>query len=864
MTRLVNATTLLDLLQDVAADRPAVQVPGGPTISYGMLRTQVARLSQQLSGLGIQQSDAVAIVLPNGLEMVVSLLAAAVTGTAVPLNPTFTKAEFAFYLEDAGARVVIVPETTGAPAARAAADAQAAIVTCALDDQGTITLASERGACPVGRPRAPSPDDVALILHTSGTTGRAKRVPLRHRHLVASLRNIVDVYQLSPEDVSLCVMPLFHIHGIIASLLSVLASGGSVILPAGFHPPTFWSLVQTYRATWYSAAPAIHQALLTQMRFGKGSGPSHDTLRFTRACSSPLSPSLMSELEDRLGVPLVEAYGMTEAAHQMSSNLLPPAERRAGTVGVATGVDIAIMDDEGQLLPVGERGEVVIKGPNVFDGYADDPEANRRSFTNGWFRTGDEGFLDPDGYLTLSERIKELINRAGEKISPREIDEVLLRHPAVAEAAAFAAVSDVYGEEVAVAVALRGNATEAVLKNHCQNFLAPFKVPSRIHIVDAIPKTASGKLQRRIVAERFSDRGRADTSPSPGRAQPTGGAEVPREHSAPPTGAAVDPREVLADALDVSVDALPVDAALGETAGWDSLTHVTVVIAVEGALGRKLTEREIVAVSTFQGLTALLSGGRAGRHRPGRSSEAKDLVKRLLDLGYGTTAVTQVIGGLYGDLRSAGDAAALIDALLEALPAGATLLRAGFTFEFCRTGRYHHRHSHCEIGLTNELFRIHPAVIRGNHPMYSYLAAGPLAEEIVAHTGPTCWGEGSAIDRIIQRKDVTVVSLGLPLVAHNMTNMATQQKYRVPHRYFKQFSGSADFGDGPQPYTTAMYVRPLDGAVKNDWTALQDIFRSRSLYRGSDDLQIFSYLNHDLAAVCEEALQADPTALWAP
>ena len=193
----------------------------------------------------------------------------------------------------------------------------------------------------------------------------------------------MDVYQLSPEDVSLCVIPLFHIHGIIASLLSVLASGGSVILPAGFHPPTFWSLVQTYRATWYSAAPAIHQALLTQMRFGKGSGPSHDTLRFTRACSSPLSPSLMSELEDRLGVPLVEAYGMTEAAHQMSSNLLPPAERRAGTVGVATGVDIAIMDDEGQLLPVRERGEVVIKGPNVFDGYADDPEAHRRSFTNG-------------------------------------------------------------------------------------------------------------------------------------------------------------------------------------------------------------------------------------------------------------------------------------------------------------------------------------------------------------------------------------------------------------------------------------------------------------------------------------------------
>ena len=847
--------TLLDLLHDVPGDRPALRVPGGPTMSHGVLRTQVARLGRQLAGLGVEQGDTVGIVLPNGPAMVVSLLAAAVTGTAAPLNPTFTKDEFAFYLEDIGPRVLIVPEDAGAPEARAAADSQMVVLACGLDEAGEVTLTPERGASPVGREAAPNPDDVALVLHTSGTTSRAKRVPLRQRHLVASLRNIVESYRLDQDDVSLCVMPLFHIHGIAASLLSALASGGSVVVPSGFDPPTFWSVVQTFRVTWYSAAPAIHQALLTHMRFGKGAAPSRDALRFIRACSSPLSPSVMHELEERLGVPVVEAYGMTEASHQMSSNLLPPAARRAGTVGVETGVDIAIMDNDGELLHAYKRGEVVIKGPNVFDGYAgDDPAANSASFTNGWFRTGDEGFLDQDGYLTLTSRIKELINRAGEKISPREIDDVVLRHPAVAEAAAFSAASEVYGEEVAVAVTLRRNATEADLIRHCQNFLASFKVPSRIHIVDSIPKTASGKLQRRIVAERFSQK-------APGRPHPIGGAASAQDLSAPPPDVTSDPHEILANALDVTVDSIQAGSALGETPGWDSLTHVAVVIATEGALGRELTEREIVAVSTFRGLVGLLSGHATGHRYSARSSAAKELVKQLSDLGYGATAVNHVIGGLVGALRSASDAAALIDALLEALPSGATLVRAGFTFEFCRTGHYHHRHSHCEIGLTNELFRIQPEVVRGNHPMYSYLAAGPRAEEIVAHAGPTCWGEGSAIERLIRRKDVTVVSFGIPLVAHNMTNLAMQQKHRVPHRQFKHFSGSADFGEGAQPYTTAMYVRPLDGSVTNDWTPLQEVFRSRALYQGSDELEIFSYMNHDLTTVCEEVLLADRTAL---
>ncbi len=800
--------------------------------------------------------------MPNGPVMVVALLAAAGAGIAAPLNPTFKKDEFEFYLDDIRPKVLIVPGNVGASEARAAADFPTTILASDINEEGEVTLTSGRGSSPIGREPAPSPDDIALVLHTSGTTNRSKRVPLRHRNLVASLRNIVDSYRLCQEDVSLSVMPLFHIHGIVASLLSALASGGSVIVPSGFFPPTFWSLVNTYKATWYSAVPAVHQALLTQTRFGKGAEPSYQTLRFIRACSSPLPPPVMHELEERLKVPVLEAYGMTEASHQMSSNLLPPAERRAGTVGVKSGVEIAIMDDDSNLLPFNRRGEIVIKGPSVFDGYEDNQEANQMSFTDGWFRTGDEGFLDQQGYLTLTSRIKELINRAGEKISPREIDDVLMRYPAVAEAAAFAVASDVYGEEVAVAVTLRSDAEEADLKMHCQNHLAPFKVPSHIYIVDTIPKTASGKLQRRIVAEHFNEAIRAkEQSPQTEGNRLLSRAISQSDISGQLHGSALDSRGVLANSLGVPIDSVHADMALGDTPGWDSLTHVVVVVETERALGRELTESEIVAVSTFRGLTALLIGEEVGHRNPTRSSEAKDLVKRLSDLGYGATPVNYLIGGLYSALRSANDAAALIDALLEALPSGATLIRGGFTFEFCRTGRYHHRHSHCEIGLTNEIFRLRPDVIRGNHPMYSYLAAGPLSEDIVRHEGPTCWGEGSTIDRLLRRKDVTVVSFGLPLVAHNMTPLAMLEKHRVPYRYFKQFSGTADFGEGVQPYATAMYVRPLDGSVINDWSPLREIFQSRDLYRGSEKLEIFSYMNHDLAAVCDEVLQTESTAL---
>jgi acyl-CoA synthetase (AMP-forming)/AMP-acid ligase II len=348
-------------------------------------------------------------------------------------------------------------------------------------------------------------DDVALILHTSGSTGRPKRVPLSHANLSISARNVAGTYNLGPDDVSLCVMPLFHVHGLVASTLATLASGGTVVVPAKFNPLSFWRVARDYGATWYSAVPTLHQLLAARADPAAGKPAGAEKLRFIRSCSASLAPQLMSDLEAAFGAPVLEAYGMTEAAHQMASNPLPPAAHKAGSVGPNTGTtEIGIMDAAGNLLKAGERGEVVIRGANVVKGYENNPEANASSFTNGWFRTGDQGYLDPDGYLLLTGRLKEMINRGGEKISPREVDEVLLAHPAVAEAVAFGVPHPAWGEEVAACVVLSGEASESELLSYCKEKLAEFKRPKQIHITTAIPRTATGKIQRRIVAEAFA------------------------------------------------------------------------------------------------------------------------------------------------------------------------------------------------------------------------------------------------------------------------------------------------------------------------------------------------------------------------
>ncbi|HKW99242.1 MAG TPA: acyl--CoA ligase [Bryobacteraceae bacterium] len=499
MTEPAAAATLVELIHAAPGGQNALVVPEtGALVTYESLRRQVDAAAQVFAGAGIGPDERIAMALPNGPAIIVSFLAASMAGTAAPLNPAYRYEEFCFYLDDTRARLIVLPPEGAEDARRAAAERNIPVLTAETSASGEVRISGAAAGKPVP---PPAPDHVALILHTSGSTGRPKRVPLQHRYIARSARNIVGTYQLSANDVALCLMPLFHVHGLVASTLSTLLSGGTVVVPGRFNPLSFWRTVREQRATWYSAVPTIHNLILARTN-EKPAGT--ESLRFMRSCSAPLPVEMAEKLEALVGVPVLEAYGMTEASHQMASNPLPPRARKFGTVGQATGIEIGIMTDTGELVAAGGKGEVVIRGPSVIQAYENNPEANAKSFTKGWFRTGDEGVLDDQGYLRLTGRIKELINRGGEKIAPREIDELLLTHPSVSEAVCFGIPHPTWGEEVAAAVVLREPVTEAQLIAYCRDRMADFKRPKKLFIVESIPRTATGKVQRLNVAAKLA------------------------------------------------------------------------------------------------------------------------------------------------------------------------------------------------------------------------------------------------------------------------------------------------------------------------------------------------------------------------
>ncbi len=480
-----------------ADNHAALVAPDKPKLTYRQMRENVRALAAQLNDLGLGRGDRIAVAMVNGPELVLTFFASATAVTVCPLNPKYKTEEFAFYYEDTQAKALITLPGAQAEAHAAVLPGMLVIEAVAGAD-GTLSFKLAKGDALPARPHElAGPDDIAMILHTSGTTSRPKRVPLRHRNLTASARNIVGTYNLSASDIALCVMPLFHIHGISASLNATLASGGTVVCPAGFDAMKFWPVVDAFKPTWYSAVPTMHQMLLARADHNAAVIKANK-FRFARSSSAPLPPVIMERLEAVLEAPVLESYGMTEASHQMASNPLPPKARKAGKVGYGFGVDVDVMDDSGKLMPQGDVGEVVIRGDNVVDGYENNPEANKTAFVDGWFRTGDQGYLDPDGYLALTGRLKELINRGGEKISPLEIDDVLLRHPAVAEALAFAVPHKSYGEDIHAAIVVRAEmtVTDRELKEYCAGLLAEFKVPRKFHVLDQIPRGATGKLKR--------------------------------------------------------------------------------------------------------------------------------------------------------------------------------------------------------------------------------------------------------------------------------------------------------------------------------------------------------------------------------
>lgn len=513
---LASAAVLADLLAVGDDDAPAILTAEGAVLSHGRLRAETARLADRLRALGVEHGDRVAIVLENGPEMAVAFLAAAAAGAAAPLNPLYRTEELQFYMDDLGVKVLIAgPEgsASAASARQAVSGSESAILAVLTGPFDRLELEREARDAASAAPspaesgvgQARSPDDVALVLHTSGTTSRPKIVPIRHRNLARSAVNIAESLALTAGDRSLNVMPLFHIHGLLAGLLAPLSVGGSVVCTQGFDAFRFFSWLEALRPTYYTAVPTMHQMVLSRSSRHRLAARAC-RLRFVRSSSASLPASMLDELKDLFGSPVIEAYGMTEATHQMCANPLPPAAVKARSVGVPTGIDLAVLDGEGRASPPGRRGEVAVRGPTVIDGYENNPDADRAAFTSGWLRTGDEGYIDADGYLFLTGRLKEQINRGGEKISPLEVDEALLSHKEVAEAVTFSVPHPKLGEEVAAAVVTVEGAsvTERELRRYLSESLAAFKVPRRVLFLDELPKGPTGKLQRIGLAERLS------------------------------------------------------------------------------------------------------------------------------------------------------------------------------------------------------------------------------------------------------------------------------------------------------------------------------------------------------------------------
>jgi acyl-CoA synthetase (AMP-forming)/AMP-acid ligase II len=499
-----ESSTISQLLATGRDGAIAIAGPDRAPLTYKGLRDQVDQTICALNGHGIERNDRVAIVLPNGPQMASAFVSIAAGATTAPLNPAYLQDEFRFYLSDLDAKALVVEKGSASPALAAAFELGIPVMEIVAGENAGSFGFDSGGGVESGSAVYAEDDDVALVLHTSGTTARPKIVPLRQRNVCASADNIRRTLALTADDKCLNVMPLFHIHGLIATILATFSAGASVFCTPGFNALKFYSWLEEAAPSWYSAVPTMHQAILARATNNRDKIEKH-SLRLIRSSSASLPSRVMQELEATFGVPVLEAYAMTEASHQMTCNPLPPRDRRAGTVGVAAGPEVAIMSDGGELLPTGSTGEVVIRGTNVTSGYENNPAANAECFTNGWFRTGDQGVMDDDGYLTITGRLKEIINRGGEKISPREIDDVLMDHPAVQQVVTFAMPDKKLGEEIAAAVVLREgiDASDQDIRKFASSRLAKFKVPRKILFLDEIPKGATGKLQRIGLADKL-------------------------------------------------------------------------------------------------------------------------------------------------------------------------------------------------------------------------------------------------------------------------------------------------------------------------------------------------------------------------
>ncbi len=559
---------MLEKVSNAYPEKTALDEEGRPSLSYQELHQRVGSLSLDLRRAGVQKEDRVAVVVPNGRDMAVVMLAVCSASVAAPLNPAYQESEFADYFKEIRVSFLVLPHGMTSPA-RALAEKLGVRVLELTKDAISILSSVSASLTDQSPPSGVSParDDLALILLTSGSTGRSKKVPLTHRNLCVSVRDICRVLELTPNDRCLCMWEQFHIGGLVDLLLVPLASGGSVICTKGFDAEKFFELVNSEKPTWYQGVPATVHELMAYAR-KQGITGVESCLRLVRVTASALSPKLMEELEHFFHVPVITTFGMTEASPLITTNLLPPHVRKPGSTGPSCGPEIAIMDEDGRTLETGEVGEVLIRGENIMSGYEDAPEANLRSFRDGWFRTGDIGCLDEDGYLFLRGRIKETINRGGEKITPQEIDDVLLTHPEIAEAICFHIPHRVLGEDIAAAIVLHrsGSMSEKDVRDYVATHMVEFKVPRKVVFVEGFERNVSGKVNRSTLAEIYGLLDASDYEP-PSSPMETTLAEIWKR--------------------ELSVEKVGRNDSFSELGG-DSLSSMRMIVELEKRLGGRL------------------------------------------------------------------------------------------------------------------------------------------------------------------------------------------------------------------------------------------------------------------------------------
>ncbi|MGY4174137.1 AMP-binding protein [Bradyrhizobium sp. USDA 4529] len=498
-------------------NQPAIVSSAFEPLTYNGLERQLNAIRRRLRLAGFDCNTRIGVLMPNGPEAVLAIVAVACCSVAVPLDPRLSQPEIEQRLDMLNLSALVVLQGSAPEARQAAARRTLAVIEAAPVGQGQLGL--EIAVQVAGSPAIdaePDPRSPAFILQTSGTTAQPKLIPFSHDNMLAAAERLQAWFSLTSRDRCLSVSPPYYSHGLKVTVFTPLLTGGSIAIPANSAVVALDEWFDVLRPTWYSAGPTLHTTVLDKAQSLENAQPAH-TLRFAMSGGAPLARAVQDGLQHALGVPVLEHYGSSEAA-QIAANQLPPGPNRPGTCGRPWPDTVAIVGEDGLPLAAGERGEIWIRGPTVTSGYLDAPELNQAAFTKGWFRTGDIGSLDEDGFLSLHGRLSELINRGGEKVSPAEIEAALLRHSAIAEAAAFAISHPRLGEDVAVAIIpQRGaQASAAELRLFLQRELASFKIPRRILTLDHLPKGVTGKVQRRRLRELVDrPRGHQATTPAP-------------------------------------------------------------------------------------------------------------------------------------------------------------------------------------------------------------------------------------------------------------------------------------------------------------------------------------------------------------